>query len=218
MCEPISLITAGLSVASAVNGAVQQKKAQKEQTRVNNETFAAQTEAAEAQKARNIQQTAFIKEGVVDNYGQNEVARQQATEQSGEKIQANGIEAAKAAATARTAAGEGGYSVDRVLNQIEADKLRYTDSVNSNLQDTLQGFDVNDTNIYRNGKSQVNGLQDPNNVVMGATPAAPDYLGAALKIGGAGVGAYRSGALDTPINYVKSKFSSPSGSVDNTLF
>lgn len=214
MCEPISLITAGLSVASAVSGVVAQKKQQKAVDQHNDAQFAADTENASAQAAHNVQQTANIKDATIDSYDQNSVSRQQTQEQAGQKIQTNEIDAAKAAATARTSAGENGFSVSGILNQIEADKLRYNDSVNSNLQDQLEGFDQNDKNIYKSGKNQVNQLQDPGNVVRGVTPAAPDYLGAALKIGGAGYGAYQGGAFDPAINYLKGS----SGRVDNTLF
>lgn len=218
MCEPISLISAGLAVAGAVNGAVQQKKAQKEQNRVRDDQFAADTKSAEQQRIHNIQQTEFTRESTADNYQQNSVSREHAQEQAGQKIQGSAIDAARAAATARTSGGESGYSVVGLTQQIEADKLRYNDSVNSNLQDQLEGFDVDNQNTYRSGQSQINGLQDPRNVVMGPSGQAPDYIGAGLKIGGAVYGANKSGALDPIKNYITGSGASSNGRVDNTLF
>lgn len=160
MCEPttIALVIAGVGTAASL---AQQDAAASAQTKSNNQ------QRENAIKARN------------ENLSQIELQKQQATTQAGQKVFENNLQAQKALATTTVAAGErgvSGLSVDSLLSEIEANQGRYNTSVEANLRDNVVGFDLQRDNVQTGAVNSVSQLR---------TAQAPDYLGAALKIGGA---------------------------------
>lgn len=140
--------------------------------------LAQQDQAVSAQNQFNDQQRQNTIHAMNENLSQIELAKQQATTQAGQKQFENTIAMQKAQSTARTTAGENGVaglSVDALLSEIEASGLRYNDSVSANLKDSIDNLNTQRTSASRNAASQVNQLK---------APQAPDYIGAALRIGG----------------------------------
>jgi DNA-binding transcriptional regulator YiaG len=117
--------------------------------------------------------------GMNDNLSQIEVAKAQESTQAGQKLFANNLEAQKAMSTAQVQAGEqgiGGFSVNALLAEMDGNRSRYNDSVTANLTDKVGALNTQRLSVRNGAASQVNALKE----------AAPvDYLGAALKIGGA---------------------------------
>jgi hypothetical protein len=160
MCEPttIGLVIAAASAAAGV--AVQEKN-------------------VSAQNKSNAQQRENAIEARNKNLSQLELAKQQATTQAGQKTFENNLAAQKAQATTTVAAGEhgvSGLSVDSLLSEIDGNRGRYNTSVEANLKDNVVGFDLQRENVQTGAVNSVSQLK---------TPAAPDYIGAGLKIGGA---------------------------------
>ena len=161
MCEPTTILAIA-SVASAAG------------------TVVAQSQAADAQSASNQRQYENTMRAYRENVNQTNLMQQQEREGSLMRVEDNNLKARAAASTAAVASGESGVSglsVDALMGDISFDQNRYNSSVQTNF-DRAQGAISNQReNVYANAASQINGLQ---------TPAAPDYLGAALKIGQAG--------------------------------
>jgi hypothetical protein len=160
MCGP-AVVGLAIAAASAAASVAQQGKNVSYQNKVNDQ------QRENSIEARN------------QNLSQIEVAKQQATTQAGQKVFENDLAAQKALSTARVSAGENGVSglsVDSLLAEIDATRERYNDSVKSNLTDKVVGFDLQRENVQTGAVNSVSSLK---------IPQAPDYLGAALKIGGA---------------------------------
>jgi len=166
MCNPLLIVTAISAISSA----------------------AAQNQSVKAQNATNdnIRQNSIT--NMNENIAQVEVAKSQAAAQAGQKQLANNLEAQRAMSTARVQVGENGInglSVDALLSEMDGNRNRYNDSVTANLTDTVTNLNNQRTSIRNGAASQVNALQ---------TPAPVDYLGAALKIGGAAYQSYSTPA------------------------
>lgn len=161
MCEPTTILAIA-SVASAAG------------------TVVAQSQAADAQSASNQRQYENTMRAYRENVNQTNLMQQQEREGSLMRMEDNNLKARAAASTAAVASGESGVSglsVDALLGDISFDQNRYNSSVQTNF-DRAQGAISNQReNVYANAASTINGLQ---------TPAAPDYLGAGLRIAKAG--------------------------------
>lgn len=161
MCEPTTILAIA-SVASAAGSVV------------------AQSQAASAQAESNQRQYENTMRAYRENINQTNLMQQQEREGSLQKVEDNNMKARAAASTASVASGENGISglsVDALMGDISFDQGRYNSSIQTNF-DRAEGAIRNQReNVYSSAASQINGLQ---------TPAAPDYLGAALKIGQAG--------------------------------
>lgn len=160
MCEPTTILAIA-SVASTVG------------------SLAAQSSAADAQAATNQRQYENTMRAYRENVNQTNLMQQQEREGSMQKLEANNLAARSAQATATVAAGENGISglsVDALLGDLSMKQGRYNSSVTTNFDRAESAIQAQRENVYANAASQINGLQ---------TPAAPDYLGAGLKIAGA---------------------------------
>lgn len=160
MCEPAT-ITLAITAASAAAGVIQQTQAASSQNRYN----AKQRENSIMARNQNLTQI--------------ELQKQQVAQQAGEKTFQNDLAAQKALSTAKVSAGENGVSglsVDSLLSEMDGSRLRYNDSVASNLANSMDSMNMQRDNVQTSAVNQVSQLK---------TPQAPDYLGAALKIGGA---------------------------------
>jgi hypothetical protein len=127
------------------------------------------TNAANAQAAQRI------------NNQQTNIGIQQSEAAAGQKAQDQQIEMLKAAATARASANEAGVSgnsVDALIGDYHAAEGRYMNSLDTQNQWNRAQADMQKQGQAVQAQNQINSV------------AAPDYLGAALRIGGGGIDAY----------------------------
>lgn len=145
-----------------------------------------QQQAAHAQEKSNAVQRQNAITARNQNLTQIELQKQQVTQQAGEKVYENNLQARKALSTARVSAGESGVSglsVDSLLAEIESSQSRYNTSVTGNLSNSISGFDLQRENAQASASNQVASLK---------TPQMPDYLGASLRIGSTLANSYKS--------------------------
>jgi hypothetical protein len=117
-----------------------------------------------------------------------ERVREEGDAATAEKMR-NAREAAKAVATARVAAGEGGVSgtsVNALLNDFMAQEARYRDSVNTNLEYARDAIDYEQESTHLTTKGRASAIKPfkPSPIQQ------PNYLAGALKIAGSGLDAY----------------------------
>ena len=155
MCDPMT----ALAIGSAVTGLI------------------AQQSASDSQQASNRVQTANALTARSQNANQVGLARQQASDQASQKLNANNMSMREAQANVVARAGPSGLSVDNLLANLGNKGATYNQSVNENLDRTNMALDNQLQNVNNSATSTINGLK---------TPAPVDYLGAALKIGTAG--------------------------------
>lgn len=158
MCEPTTI----LAIASVASTAA---------------SVVAQGEAANAQASSNQRQYDNTMRAYRENINQTNLAQQQEREAALMKVEDNNMKARSAQSTATVAAGEAGIaglSVDALLGDLAGKSQRYNTSVQTNFDRSESAIMNQRENVYSGAASQINGLQ---------TPQAPDYLGAALKIG-----------------------------------
>lgn len=158
MCEPMTI----LAITSAVGGLYQQQQ------------------MMEAQDAANKQQYQNTMTAYRHNQANANLTRVQESQNLADAKVTNNAAARRAISTATVSAGESGVSglsVDALLADLagragndnanaEVNYLRRDNAIQSDMMNNWAG-----------ASSQINSLK---------TPAAPDYLGAALKIGQAG--------------------------------
>jgi hypothetical protein len=155
MCDPIT----ALSIASSVAGVV------------------AQQQAADAQEAANQRQYEAAMRARAANLNQSNLQMSQEREAAVQKLEENNLKARGAAGAARVAAGESGVSglsVDALLADLGNNQNRYNSSVVTNYDRSMGAIENQRQNIQASAESTINSLK---------TPAAPDYLGTALRIG-----------------------------------
>lgn len=152
MCEPMTI----LAIGSAVTGLI------------------AQDQAASAQDSANGRQTANALDARSQNANQVGLARMQASEQAGQKINTNNMAMRDAQAATVARAGPTGLSVDSLLANLGTRGASYNQSVNENLDRTNMSLDNQLQNVNNSATSTINSLK---------APVPVDYLGAALKIG-----------------------------------
>ena len=110
-----------------------------------------------------------------DNANQITLEQRQQAEGASQKIMANDSATRDARSTAIAQAGPSGLSVDALIGDINRKGATYNQSVNANLDRVNMSLDNQLTNVNRGAASEINSLR---------TPAQPDYLGTALRIGG----------------------------------
>ena len=147
----------GLSAVSAVAG------------------LAGQASAANSMAASNAAQGRNLMLSRAQNANQVNLERVQAGDAAGQKINANNMALREAQASTVARAGPSGLSVDALLGDMGRKGASYNDSVNANLERTNLAMDNQLTNLNTQTSSGFNQMK---------TPAAPDYLGTALRIGG----------------------------------
>lgn len=158
MCEPTTILAIA-SVASTVASVNAQQVAAKQQEQTNQRQYENSMKAMAA------------------NVNQTNAEHMQQREASIQKLEENNMAGRAAAATAATSAGENGVSglsVDALLQDLGTRQQRFNSSVTTNYQNAEMAINNQRENIGINAASQINSLK---------TPQAPDYLGAALRIG-----------------------------------
>lgn len=174
MCGPLAIAVAGLAIsaASSIAGVIGQQ--------------AQANAAADAQNKynRTMEQNAITSRNA--NLANLEVERNTALADTREQIQANSIAVRKAQATALTSAGESGVSglsVGGLLRELGgmAGYDNATATTNYLRQDAQ--INIRRENTQNQYESTLNSIRQPQ-------IQAPDYLGAALRIGQAGLSAY----------------------------
>jgi len=168
MCEAttLMLIMAGVSAAAGV---------------------AQQKQQADYQEAVNEQQYKNTMAARAENINQVGLARQQHAESSAQKINEQNVARREAQAAVVAQGRLSGLSVDALLGDIERKGSSYNTSVHENFERVNMSLNNQLTNVNRGAAGEINSLR---------SPAKPDYLGAALKIGSAYAG-YSSGARTT---------------------
>lgn len=136
--------------------------------------LAGQVSAAGAQKAANVQQAQNLLDARGQNANQINLERSQASDAAGQRINANNMAMREAQSTAVARAGPSGLSVDALLADMGRKGGSYNQSVTENLDRTNLQLDNQLTNVNNQTSSAFNQMK---------TPAVPDYLGTALKIG-----------------------------------
>ena len=155
MCEPTTLMLA-ISAASAGAGLLSQQA------------------AADSQNESNQQQGRNLMLSRAQNANQINLERQQAGDAAGQKINANNMALREAQASTVARAGPSGLSLDALLGDMGRKGAGYNESVYANLDRTNMAVDNQLTNLNTQTSSGFNQMK---------TPAAPDYLGTALRIG-----------------------------------
>jgi hypothetical protein len=163
MCDPVTMTV--LTVASSAASVYGQQQ------------------AANAQEAANQRQYENIMQARASNINQTNLMQQQERESAMQRQESNNLRARAAQSTATVSAGESGISglsVDALLADLGTQQNRFNTSVDTNFDRSTQAIAIQRDNASINAASQINQLK---------TPQAPDYLGAALRIGTA-VGDY----------------------------
>ena len=165
MCDPVTGVVTLASVlacapaATAVVGVVTAKQAADAQ---------AESNAAQAKNALQVRS---------NNMTQIGLEQQQQHDAAGQKINANNTALREAQATAIAGSnGVSGLSVDALIGDMGRKGATYNSSVEQNLARQSAALDNQAANVNTATSNVFNQLK---------TPESPDYLGAALKIGGA---------------------------------
>ena len=161
MCEPTTM----LAIASVVSTGA---------------SVVSQSQAASAQSAANQRQYENTIRARDANVNQTNLMQQQEREAGSQQLEQNNMAARAARSTAAVSAGESGISglsVDALLSDLGTKQNRFNSSVVTNYDNSSMAIANQRDNIDINAASQINSLK---------TPAMPDYLGAALRIGSAG--------------------------------
>lgn len=160
MCEPTTIMTA-LKVASAVGSVYAQQQQQSAQERYNQQVYDNQMQAYRYNQANS-------------NFTRVQEAENLATQ----KVE-NNAAARRAKATATVSAGESGVSglsVDALLAEVSSMAGQDNANAEVNYLRRDRAIQADAYNDYVSTASNINKLE---------TPKAPDYLGAAVKIGDA---------------------------------
>lgn len=154
MCEPTTMLM--LSIASTAAGVMGQQN------------------AANSQAESNARQAQNLLLARAQNANQVNLERQQSSDASGQKINANNMAQREAQSTAIARAGPSGLSVDALIADMGRKGATYNQSVNENLDRTNMQLDNQLQNVNNQTSSAFNAMKTPDPV---------DYLGSALKIG-----------------------------------
>lgn len=170
MCEPATIAMLAITTVGALSA------------------IDSQEQAAASQVASNNRQGGALLAARAQNANQINLQGQQAVDAAGQKLNENNIAMRQAQASVIARGGPSGLSVDALLGDIARKGATYNESVNANLARTDMALQSQLENVNTQTTSGFNNLK---------TPAPVDYLGAGLKIAGAGVGAYKSSAPGT---------------------
>jgi hypothetical protein len=179
MCEPTTLVAAALALTTASTAA----------------TIYSQQQAADAQAATNQRQyenqmTAYkanLLQSNVDLANLNRLKQQEAEDTSAKKITAN-AETRRDMAKATVAAGEAGVSglsVDALLAELGGKGGTANTNIETNYLRKDMALEQDRANIYTSKTN--NWAQTASAINSLKTPVQPDYIGAGLRIAGAGV-------------------------------
>lgn len=168
MCEPATIAYMTLALAAASSAA--QVSAQKQQVK--------------AQDTANQQQYDNTMTAYRQNLANIEATRGQLAQDASEKINENNKAGRAAAATATVAGGEAGVaglSVDALLRDLRGEAAYDNTNVEANYLRSNASLNAQRENVNNTTTSDINSLR---------SAPMPDYLGAGLRIGQAGLGAY----------------------------
>ena len=176
MCPPVVVAVAGLAIsaASAAMSYVQGQNAAKAQSQAYQQQYQQNTQSA--QKAA-VQQYAAVDQRMLQEQAAADVEKDQSA-----------LEARKAAATTRVAAGEAGISglsVDALLSDIYGQSAKYNDQVDQNTEWTAQQLQREKEGVKAQTVDRINSVQKP-------TIQRPNFIDLGLRIGGAAVNSYSS--------------------------
>lgn len=187
MCEPTTLVAASLAMAAASTAA----------------TVYSQQQAADAQAATNQRQydnqmaayNANIAQSNMDLANLNRLKTQEAEDASAKKIGVN-AEARRDMAKATVASGESGVSglsVDALIAELGGKAGTANTNIDTNYLRRDNALEMDRSNIYTTKTN--NWAQTASAINSLKTPTQPDYIGAGLRIAGAGI-TYQQGMND----------------------
>ena len=168
MCEPTTIAIAGLALSAASTGA----------------GLYAQNQQMKAQSRANQQQYENSMTAYRANLANVEVTRNQMAADASQKVNENNAASSAAQATAMVSAGEAGVaglSVDALLRDLAGEAGYDNTNVEENYLRQNTALNSKRENLFNDTTSTINMLP---------APQAPDYLGAAFRIGQAGMTAY----------------------------
>lgn len=177
MCEPATIAMAAFALTAASTGA----------------SLYAQNQQAKAQESANRTQYENSMTAYRANLANTEATRNQLQQDVTEQVNMNNRAGRKAAATATTAAGESGVSgtsVDALLRDLRGQAGQDNANAETNYLRQDAALNAKRENIFNGTASDINSLR---------TPTMPDYLGATLRLGSAGLGAYSGYQRDQAI-------------------
>lgn len=191
MCEPTTLVAASLALTAASTAA----------------TVYSQQQAADAQAATNQRQyenqmaayNANVAQSNMDLANLNRLKTQEAEDASAKKISAN-ADARRDMAKATVAAGESGISglsVDALLAELGGKAGNANTNIETNYLRRDNALEMDRSNIYTTKTN--NWAQTASAINSLKTPTQPDYIGAGLRIAGAGV------TYQTSMNDIKAR-------------
>lgn len=181
MCEPatLSLAISATSAIAGLAGSISSVNAQADYQR-----------DLAIERQRQIDENAELaRKSYEINTAQIDKATQQAQEAAGEKVFENRIDALKARSTASVAAGEAGVSglsVQALLDDFSAQEGRFNSAVRRN----LEGEQAQGESDKAAAQALAEGRIQSVTPFIAAPIESPDYFGAALRIGQAGVDYY----------------------------
>ncbi|WP_448189666.1 virion core protein, T7 gp14 family [Azospirillum sp. sgz301742] len=147
-------------------------------------TLAAQSSQQQSQKKYAAAQADAIRANTIAGYDQLGLQKQQELANASQKIGATSLDAAKARARARVAAGEAGVSgisVDALMADFSRQEGTYNSTVEENYARKSAQLDLNMQGLQKGAQGQINQIPEPK---------APDFTGAALRLGGDVMKAY----------------------------
>lgn len=167
MCDPVSMAIA--SVGSTMLGVVGDSMAADAQ----NDFYRANAENAN-NSARN-------------QYAATQTRMSQETEAAALEKHSTKLDAEAAIASAETSAGEAGvsgYSVDRLLRDLQGREARYSSAVDTNLDMSLSQLQSSMDGINSTAQNQINSVR---------SVSRPSFFDVGLRIATAGINGYASG-------------------------
>lgn len=187
MCEPTTLVAASLALTAASTAA----------------TIYSQQQAMDAQAATNQRQyenqmaayKANVAQSNMDLVNLDRLKRQEAEDASAKMITANS-DARRDMSKATVAAGEAGVSglsVDALLAELGGKAGRTNSTIETNYLRRNDALEMDRSNIYTTKTN--NWAQTASAINSLKTPTQPDYIGAGLRIAGAGI-QYQTGMND----------------------
>lgn len=168
MCAPVAMAIASFAIGAA-------------QTVVG---FMGEQAAADAQNQYYAENAKAARQATVNQYAHQQNRIIQERRAASQEKQNATVDALKARATAKTAAGEAGVSglsVDALVQDFYAQEGRYSNSIDNNFQMTSDYLRSEMESTQAQGQSRINSVRR-------ATP--PSFLGAAIRIGATALDAF----------------------------
>lgn len=175
MCSVIALLATTTAIVGVASAGMEYVHAQ--------QTANVQEQMYQQQYTQNAQSA---QKAAVQNYAAIDQRIVQEQTAASKEVEQSVIEARKAAATTRVAAGEAGISglsVDALLGDIYGASARHADEVNQQTEWTVQQLQREKEGISSNAQDRINSVQSP-------VISRPNFLDLGLRIGSTAANSY----------------------------